>query len=94
MANATNPDDGYLIFRASVPQQMDANATEVQTLLSAAAAAKKAVTASFISTFVLQFFLKGAMKMIWPLYGTLQIISVYLLFTQVKVPSNCITLAE
>ena len=73
---------------------MDANATETQNLLSYAATAKKAVTASFVGTFVLQFFLKGAMKMIWPLYGTLQIISVYLLFVQVKVPSNCITLAE
>ena len=34
------------------------------------------------------------MTMIWPLYGTLQIISVYLLFMEVKIPSNCITLAE
>jgi len=87
------PNLSYLNLFTQVPQQMNATAPETLKILTFATEAKKAMTSTFFLTFALQFIARGAMKGIWPLYSSLQIVSVYLLYL-VKIPSNIIVLSE
>ena len=72
---------------------MNATSPETLQILSASATAKQAFLTTFFVTFALQFLVSGIMKKVWPLYSSLQIMLIYLLYL-VKVPSNIIVMSD
>ena len=72
---------------------MNATSPETLQIVSASESAKQAISTTFFVTFALQFLARGIMKKVWPLYSSLQIMLIYLLYL-VKVPSNIIVMSD
>ena len=66
---------------------------EKESIESASKTCEGILFVQLIGPLTLQLFLRGAMKSIWPLYMTLQVLSLYSLLA-LKIPSNVLLMQD